>query len=56
MGTLTFDFYTKKIYGKVFIKKLYWCWDTAEGICSWFLPDATYSSKKGALRSDNGTM
>ena len=51
MEKLTFDSFTKKIYIKAPMDKLYWCWGTAEGICSWFLRKATYTSGQGVSRS-----
>ena len=42
MKTLSFDAFTKKIYIKTSLEKLYWCWGTPEGIASWFLRKAIY--------------
>ncbi|MEX0291445.1 MAG: SRPBCC domain-containing protein [Flavobacteriaceae bacterium] len=50
MEKLTFDSFSKKIYIKAPKEKLYWCWATAEGICSWFLSKAVYRSPEGNLR------
>ncbi|MFP2995920.1 SRPBCC domain-containing protein [Spongiivirga sp. MCCC 1A20706] len=50
MKTLSFDSFTKKIYIKTSIEKLYWCWGTADGIASWFLRNAEYISPEGAKR------
>lgn len=51
MGKLTFDAFTKKIYIKAPMEKLYWCWGTTEGITSWFLRKAEYTSKDENLRT-----
>ena len=51
MEKLNFDSFTKKIYIKAPLAKLYWCWATAEGISSWFLSNANYTSHKGRSRS-----
>lgn len=51
MDQLSFDSFTKKIYIKAPIEKLYWCWATTEGICSWFLRKADYTTKNGELRN-----
>ncbi|AYN68658.1 SRPBCC domain-containing protein [Euzebyella marina] len=50
MGNLTFESFTKKIYLKSSLKKLYWCWATKEGICTWFLSSAQYATKEGEIR------
>ncbi len=50
MKKLSFDSFTKKIYIKTSIEKLYWCWGTTEGICSWFLRNAEYTTADGSLR------
>lgn len=50
METLNFHSFTKKIYIKASLEKLYWCWATTEGICSWFLREAIYSSEDGNTR------
>jgi len=50
MEKLTFDTFTKKIYIKAPIDKLYYAWGTKEGICSWFLRSAQYASNEGKLR------
>lgn len=50
MEKLTFESFTKKIYIKASMSRLYWCWATSEGICSWFLRDARYISKEGVIR------
>lgn len=42
METLNFHTFKKKIYIKAPLEKLYWCWATPEGICSWFLREAQY--------------
>ncbi|MEL6918653.1 MAG: SRPBCC domain-containing protein [Bacteroidota bacterium] len=51
MCKLTFDAFTKKIHIKAPIEKLYWCWGTEEGICSWFLRKAQYTDNQGKTRS-----
>lgn len=51
MSKLSFDQFTKKIYIKTSVEKLYWCWGTAEGISSWFLRSAIYTSKEKSIRS-----
>ncbi len=50
MNKLTFDCFTKKIFIKAPIEKLYWCWGTSEGITSWFLSTAIYTSATGEER------
>ena len=47
MTDLSFDSFTKKIYIKTNMEKIYWAWCTAEGITSWFLSKATYTSPDG---------
>ncbi len=42
MTELSFDQFTKKIYIKASLEKLYWCWATEEGLTSWFLREATF--------------
>ncbi|WP_224489324.1 SRPBCC family protein [Robertkochia flava] len=37
MNTLSFDHFTRKIFIKVPVEKLYWCWSTEDGLTSWFL-------------------
>ncbi len=44
MDQLSFDSFTKKIHIKAPLEKLYWCWGTAEGITSWFLRKALYTT------------
>ena len=43
MSQLTFDSFTKKIFIKSTMEKLYWCWATEEGLTSWFLREAKFS-------------
>jgi uncharacterized protein YndB with AHSA1/START domain len=43
MDQLTFDAFAKKIFIKAPIDRLYQCWATSEGICSWFLRNAQYT-------------
>ncbi|WP_394746787.1 SRPBCC family protein [Spongiimicrobium salis] len=51
MKKLSFDAFTKKIHIKTSMEKLYWAWGTAEGISSWFLKKATYSTPSGSYRT-----
>lgn len=51
MSNLSFDSFTKKIYIKAPVEKLYWCWATSEGICTWFLRNAKYVKKNGTRRN-----
>lgn len=51
MSKLTFDRFTKKIFIKSSMEKLYWCWGTSEGITSWFLDQAHYVSPDGQDRN-----
>ena len=53
MSKLTFDSFTKKIFIKAPMEKLYWCWGTSEGICTWFLSQATYTSTGGVERKND---
>ena len=50
METLNFHSFTKKILIKAPIEKIYWCWGTTEGICSWFLSEAVYKYNEGSKR------
>ena len=50
MRSLTFESFAKKIFIKVPMDKLYWCWGTPEGISSWFLREAIYTSATGEKR------
>lgn len=43
MKQLTFDQFTKKIYLRAPMEKIYWCWATEDGITSWFLRAADFS-------------
>jgi len=45
MKGLSFDQFTKKIYIKAPMKKLYWCWATEDGLTTWFLKEAKFSRK-----------
>jgi len=51
MDKLSFNSFTKKIYIKAPIEKIYWCWATTTGICSWFLRNASYKDKAGVVRN-----
>lgn len=50
MATLGFESFTKKIYIKAPLEKLYWCWATPEGICSWFLRESVCKTVEGRTR------
>ena len=50
MDKLSFDTFTKKIYINAPIDKIYRCWATSSGICSWFLKSALYTDAKGTAR------
>ncbi|WP_425236428.1 SRPBCC family protein [Ulvibacterium sp.] len=56
MEKLSFDSFTKKIYINTTKEKLYWCWATPEGICSWFLRKAQYFSPEGERRNEKDSM
>ncbi|WP_062053158.1 SRPBCC family protein [Sediminicola sp. YIK13] len=51
MELLTFDSFTKKIYIKAPLEKIYWCWATTAGIMSWFLKSAEYLGKDAKVRN-----
>jgi uncharacterized protein YndB with AHSA1/START domain len=53
METLNFHSFTKKIYIKAPLEKLYWCWGSPEGLCSWFLKEATFTDEKGGERQSS---
>jgi len=40
MSSLSFDSFTKKIYIKSSLEKVYDSWATESGICTWFLRKA----------------
>ncbi|MEM8845865.1 MAG: SRPBCC domain-containing protein [Bacteroidota bacterium] len=50
MKKLAFDQFTKKIYIKAPLEKLYEYWATSHGICSWFLRKAEYAKADGSKR------
>ena len=50
MSTLAFDQFTKKIYIKAPVERLYTYWATAAGITTWFLRKATYKDGNGVVR------
>lgn len=50
MNKLGFDSFTKKIYIKAPIERLYWAWGTTSGICSWFLKNAVYQTHQEIRR------
>jgi uncharacterized protein YndB with AHSA1/START domain len=56
MENLSFDSFTKKIHINTTKEKLYWCWATSEGICSWFLRSAEYFSSEGEPRGAEAYM
>lgn len=56
MSSLGFESFTKKIYITANREKLYWCWATQEGICSWFLREAVYRTKTGIPRESDQKM
>jgi len=56
MSSLGFESFTKKIYIEAPLEKLYWCWATEEGICSWFLREAIYYSKDGRKRRSDSNI
>ena len=49
MKKIHWDSFTKKIHINTSLDKLYWCWATQEGICSWFLQNATYTRNEKQL-------
>lgn len=51
MTALSFDSFTKKIYLKTNMDKIYGAWCTAQGISSWFLRKASYTSADGHTRA-----
>ena len=51
MEGLTFSEFTKRIYIKAPMERIYDLWATPNGICSWFLRDAVYICGKGKTRS-----
>ncbi len=51
MEQLTFDSFTKKIYIKAPLEKIYWCWATTEGIMAWFLKWAEYLGADAKVRN-----
>ena len=50
MSGLSFESFVKKIYIRATLEKLYGCWATQEGICSWFLREAVYRTEDGKQR------
>jgi uncharacterized protein YndB with AHSA1/START domain len=50
MVALSFESFVRKIFIKAPLNKLYWCWATPEGICSWFLQEAVYRTEDGRIR------
>ena len=51
MGKLQWHSFEKKIYIKSTAKRLYPLWATEKGITSWFLSQAKFKDKSGALRN-----
>lgn len=51
MNQLTFDTFTKKIYIKAPLEKLYKSWATEKGITSWFLRGASYTDTGNRRRN-----
>ena len=51
MDTLNFHSFTKKIYINAPLEKLYWCWASSEGLCSWFLREANFAKNQNDNRS-----
>jgi uncharacterized protein YndB with AHSA1/START domain len=52
MEGLSFDQFTKKIYIKASIEKLYWCWATEEGFKSWFLREAIFERENDRVNAN----
>lgn len=50
MSSLSFDSFTKKIYIKSSLEKVYDSWATESGICSWFLRKASYVTSSSRVR------
>jgi len=50
MEGLSFSEFTKRIYIKAPLEKIYYHWGTTEGICKWFLRDANYRDTAGKER------
>lgn len=50
MSALCFEEFTKKIFIKAPMEKLYSLWGTSGGLTSWFLQDATYTKPEGTAR------
>ena len=51
MEGLSFSEFTRRIYIKSPMERIYEHWATPEGICSWFLRDAVYTFGKDKTRS-----
>jgi uncharacterized protein YndB with AHSA1/START domain len=51
MDSLNFESFTKKIYLKAPMNKIYLSWATEAGICAWFLRKAKYSDPSGRNRA-----
>lgn len=50
MEGLAFSEFTKRIYLRAPLEQIYNLWGTPDGICRWFLRDATYTDASGQKR------
>ena len=50
MEGLSFSEFTKRIYIRASKEQIYYHWGTREGICRWFLREATYKDANGQPR------
>ncbi len=53
MNKVRFDCFTKKIYIKAPLDRIFNCWATRQGLTSWFLSSAVYTAANGNERSPN---
>lgn len=51
MEGLGFDAFTRKIYLRAPMDRIYHLWATEKGICSWFLREARFTASDGGRRS-----
>ena len=51
MEGLSFSEFTKRIYIKASVERIYACWGTTDGICQWFLRGAEYLDADGQVRT-----
>lgn len=51
MEGLSFSEFTKRIYIRAPLQRIYTHWGTSEGICKWFLRDAEYRDTEGRRRN-----